>query len=192
MAHHFKSMTAGVWILILLAGCSSSKTSDNDGTETESDSASGAEGDGDTDADGDGDTDADSDVDTDADTDADTDTARDTEGQCTGEDYTGVCQMDSEIISDTINRSCLVNWERESLCRCLPTANESWRGGLEHLFQNGDAEDIAQALTELVECCDYGDMSAMNGEYTDEGEQALIDGELCNAIILLYMAVPFE
>jgi len=132
---------------------------------------------GDADVDGDSDTDTDSDSDTDGDTDGDT-------------DWDADCDLpESSVLYGAIADSDLENNEKQDLCTCLAELGQSWQDGLAELFQNGTAEQIADALWMLATCCEY-DPSVYDSEYTGEAEEALLEGALCDVPVYKGVAFP--
>jgi hypothetical protein len=112
-------------------------------------------------------------------------------GACTGEGYTEACDAGvDEVFADAVASSCLVDYQRGSVCDCYGSLNGSWREGLTQLFENGDAEQIEAALRELAQCCEWGG-EALTQTYTDATEEDLLASNLCQEPVLIYMAVPF-
>ena len=96
----------------------------------------------------------------------------------TGCDWSEGCTIEEEsTIWSAIDESELGYNKRTTLCGCFIDVNEDWDEGLTALFENGTDQEIAGALEEMVECCQY-DEWALNEDYT-EVENQLVSGNLC-------------
>jgi hypothetical protein len=94
----------------------------------------------------------------------------------------------SGILYQTIAESSLDSRDRLVLCLCMETLTADWKTGLTELFQTGTPDEIAAALTALVNCCEEGPLT-FNDPYRQQVQDLLIEGMLCG--VPLYKGVSF-
>jgi len=183
------SLPASVLSAFLVLGLAAAGCDQGTGMDDQTgDSGSDADSDSDTDSDSDSDTDADSDSDSDSDTDTDSDSDSDADGGMdSGPDggdepeWAEGCELPSStVLWTSIDDSALDGSLKTLLCECFANLSDYWSDALTALFETGTPEDVAQALEEMVACC-QNDHGAFSTEPPNLGSQ-LLAGMLCNYV----------
>lgn len=87
------------------------------------------------------------------------------------------------VLFATIRDSEYDVYTKGDLCECFSSLNASWNDGLSELFETGTADQVAQALQEMIECC--WDSGPLSNNFNDVRD-AFLDGSLC------YIALPYR